>query len=51
MPRPNYAFTKRQRELAQKKKREEKEKRRAEKHTPPAEDNPSTEPAADNAEV
>ena len=40
--RENYSFKKRQRELAQKKKREEKLQRRLEKKNPPGEAGPVT---------
>lgn len=46
MLKPNYAFAKRQRDLAKKQKKEEKRQRKAAVDTPPQE--PSAQTAADN---
>ena len=45
MPKPNYQFEKRQKELAKKRKQEEKRLRKAEKNEPPPADNPASVPA------
>jgi hypothetical protein len=47
MPKPNYAFQKRQRELAKKQKKEEKQKRKA-AEDPPAEPGTPGETKPDN---
>jgi hypothetical protein len=44
MPKPNYAFAKRQRELAKKQKKEAKQREREAAKAPPAEVTPPTEP-------
>jgi hypothetical protein len=40
LPKPNYQFEKRQKELAKKRKQEEKRRRKAEKNEPPPADTP-----------
>ena len=44
MPKPNYAFAKRQRELAKKQKKEAKQKEREAAKAPPPEGTPGGEP-------
>ena len=44
MPKPNYAFAKRQRELAKKQKKEAKQREREAAKAPPVEGTPPTEP-------
>ena len=49
MPKPNYAFAKRQRDLAKKQKQEEKRKRKEELRTPPAGEAVTPAPDTDKA--
>jgi len=51
MAKPNYAFAKRQRDLAKKQKKEEKRRRKAEARQPPAQENPSQPPVDETTEV
>ena len=44
MPKPNYAFAKRQRELAKKEKKEAKQREREAAKAPPPEGTPPTDP-------
>ncbi len=48
MLKPNYAFAKRQRDLAKQKKKEEKRQRKASAEPEPAADAPPAQPPADN---
>lgn len=47
MPKPNYAFEKRQRDLAKKQKKEEKRLAKSEAHQPPAEEASTPQPSVD----
>ena len=47
MLKPNYAFAKRQRDLAKKQKKEEKKQRKMGAQDSPAEENPASPPAGD----
>ena len=49
MPKPNYAFAKRQRDLAKKQKKEEKRQRKLGTATPPATDGAPAPPVSDKA--
>lgn len=49
MPKPNYAFAKRQRDLAKKQKKEEKRQRKLGTATPPATDSVAPPPVTDKA--
>ena len=51
LAKPNYAFAKRQRDLAKKQKQEEKRKRKEELRTPPAGETVTPAPDADKAPV
>jgi len=51
MPKPNYAFAKRQRDLAKKQKKEEKRQRKAETQQQPAKDEPVQPPPSDTTPV
>ena len=49
LPKPNYAFAKRQRDLAKKQKKEEKRQRKLGTATPPATDSVPPPPVSDKA--
>ena len=49
MPKPNYAFAKRQRDLAKKQKKEEKRQKKLGTATPPGPENLPAPPASDKA--
>jgi hypothetical protein len=51
LPKPNYEYQKRQKELEKKRKKEEKLKRRQERHTAPGEGDAPTAPPGDGSDA